>query len=252
MKLSPIIAGLLLATSVSGAQAAEPTTVSALFVTAVTASMAEIIPLYERSHPNVRIQPIYGGPVVLAAQVASGTNVDLIMIPQITLMPLRAQGKVGVPVAIYSFRMAVLVPKGSTKVRSLRDLANPGVRVALGTDTSTIGKYAHEIFEKASAQFGADFGRKVMANVIITRTSEEPLVAVIKSRDADAAIGFTSDVSDTIDEVAIPAEDEVYTTNEAAVVSGAPNAAAAQAFIDYLRGAEAQAILRKHHIDPPR
>jgi len=243
------MASLLVAASLPAAGIAEPTAVNALIASTAGAAMAEIIPLYERSHPGARIQATYGGAQVLAAQIESGGDVDLIMVGGSTIVPLHGEGKVGTPVAIFSFHEAVLVAKGSTKVRGLRDLANPGVRIVLGTATSPHGKYAHAVLEKASAKFGADFERKVMANVVTTKTAAAQIPVAVKNGVADAAIGFTSDVSDAIDALPVPAEDDVFTTIQAAVVSAAPHAAAAQGFIDYLRSTEAQAIFRKHHFD---
>jgi molybdate transport system substrate-binding protein len=246
------LASLLAVGSMVAAGAAEPVAVEALLGSVSTASMAEIIPLYERSHPGTRVVPSFGGAQVLAAQVESGGNVDLILVGEVTIMPLHGAGKVGTPLAIYSFHEAVLVPKGSTKVRGLRDLALPGVRIAIGLPESAIGKYAHSMLEKASAKFGADFERKVLANVVTTKTNSAQIVAAVKSGTADAAIGFSSDGTDAIDALAVPPEDDVVTNNFAAVVAGAPHAAAAQSFIDYLHGSEAQAIFRKHHLGPPR
>jgi len=245
-------AALAFVLSISAAQAAEPTVIAGLFASTANDAMAEVIPLYERSHPNARIQATYAGGQVLAAQVESGANVDLILVGASTIMPLRGKGKVGAPVGIMAYREAVLVPKGSTKVRGLRDLANPGIRVALGTADSPHGKYAHTVLEKAGAKFGPDFERKVMANVVTTKTGASQIPPAVKSGVADAAIGFTSDESDAIVAIPVPAEDDVFTTLLAAVVAGTPHAAPAQDFIDYLRGPEAQAIFHKHHFDAPR
>jgi ABC-type molybdate transport system substrate-binding protein len=88
-----------------------------------------------------------------------------------------------------------------------------------------------------------------MANVVITKTSEAQVVAAVKSGAVDAA---SADSSETIVAIPVPPEDDVFTTNLAGVVTGSPHAAAAQAFIDYLHGAEAQGILRKHHFDAAR
>ena len=90
-----------------------------------------------------------------------------------------------------------------------------------------------------------------MANVTTTKTSSAEIALAVKNGLVDAAIGFTSDESEAVDAIAVPAEDDVVTVSRAAVVTGAPHAAAAQAFLDYLRGPEAQAIFHKHHLDAP-
>jgi molybdate transport system substrate-binding protein len=244
-------ASLLFATSMSAAGAADNTTLTVLSASAVSDAMVEIITLYERSHPGVKIQPTYGGAVVLEALVEAGSG-DLILIGASTIEALHSHNKIGTPTPIASFHEAVLVLKGSTKVHGLRDLANPGVRIAMGTANSTLIKFAHGVLEKASAKFGPDFERKVMANVVTTKTSAAQIVAAVKSGAVDAAIGFSADSSDTVEAIPVPAEDDVFTTDLAGVVTGSQHAAAAQAFVDFMHGPEAQAIFRKHHFDAAR
>ena len=233
------------------ASAAESSAVVALVAVVARGAMGEIVPLYEREHPGTHVQVDYGGAQVLVAEVEAGEPVDLIMVGETAIAPLSAQGKIAAPVGILAYREAVLVPRGSKKVRSLRDLANPGVHVALGTANSPPATYAHEVLSKASKSYGADFERKVLANVTTTKTSSAEIALAVKNGLVDAAIGFTSDESEAVDAIAVPAEDDVVTVSRAAVVTGAPHAAAAQAFLDYLRGPEAQAIFHKHHLDAP-
>jgi len=242
---------MLFLASISRAGAAESNTIAALVASALGDAMGEIVPLYERSHPGVKIEPTYGGAVILEALVESGSG-DMILIGTSTLDKLHSRGKIGASMPITAFHEVILVPKGSTKVRGLRDLAKPGVRIAAGTTNSTLIKYMHEVLEKASAKFGPDFERNVMANVVTAKTSEEKIVEALKTGAADAALGFSSDLSDTIEVIPLPAEDDVFTTNFGGVITGAPHAAAAQAFMDYLHGAEAQAIFHKHHFDPAK
>lgn len=242
---------LLFAASISAPASAESSTIAALLASAVSDTMAEIVPLYERSHPDVKIQATYAGANALEALVESGSG-DMLLIGSSTMDPLHGRGKVGTPVLVGSFHEAVLVPKGSTKVRSLRDLAKPGVRIAMGTNHSPIFRYSQQVLQKAAAKFGPTFERAVMANVVTSKTSEAKIVEAVKTGAVDAAIGFSSESSDSVETISIPAEDDVFTTNMAAVVTGSQHAAAAQAFIDYLHGAEAQAIFRKHHFDPAK
>jgi molybdate transport system substrate-binding protein len=239
---------LLLAASVSAPASAESGTIAALLASAVAETMADIIPLYERTHPGIKIQATYGGATTIDALVESGSG-DMLLIGSSTMDPLHSRGKVGTPVQVGSFHEVVLVLKGSTKVHTLRDLAKPGVRIAMGTINSPIFKYSQEVLEKGAAKFGSTFKGAVMANVVTTKTSEAKIVEAVKTGAVDAAIGFSSDSSDAIEAISLPAEDDVFTTNLAAVVTGSAHAAAAQAFIDYLHGAEAQAIFRKHHFD---
>ncbi|HTW86304.1 MAG TPA: molybdate ABC transporter substrate-binding protein [Candidatus Sulfotelmatobacter sp.] len=232
------------------APASADTDVVALIAAVAHPAMNDIIPAFERSHPGVKIQASYGGAQVLVAQVQAGAPVDLIMVGETALSPIAS--KIGSPVGVLGYHEVVLVPKGSKKIHGLRDLADPGVRVAFGVANSPPATYAHEVLAKASKGYGSDFERKVMANVATTKPSSAEIAAAVKNGLADAAIGFSSDVTDELEAIPVPAEDDVFTVSRGAVVNGAAHAAAAQAFLDYLRGSEAQALIRKHHLDPPR
>jgi molybdate transport system substrate-binding protein len=232
------------------APAAADTDVVALIAAVAHGAMTEIVPLYERSHPGTKIDVSYGGAQVLVAEVQAGAPVDLIMVGETALTPIAS--KISAPVGILAYHEVVLVPKGSKKIHGLRDLADPGVRVALGTANSPPATYAHEVLTKASKAYGADFERKVEANVATTKPSSAEIAAAVKNGLADAAIGFSSDVTDDLEAIPVPADDDVFTVSRAAVVNGAAHAAAAQDFLTFLRGSEAQAIFRKHHLDAPR
>ncbi|MGD1068468.1 MAG: extracellular solute-binding protein [Vulcanimicrobiaceae bacterium] len=198
------------------APAAADTDVVALIAAVAHGAMTEIVPLYERSHPGTKIDVSYGGAQVLVAEVQAGAPVDLIMVGETALTPIAS--KISAPVGILAYHEVVLVPKGSKKIHA----------------------------------YGADFERKVEANVATTKPSSAEIAAAVKNGLADAAIGFSSDVTDDLEAIPVPAEDDVFTVSRAAVVNGAAHAAAAQDFLTFLRGSEAQAIFRKHHLDAPR
>lgn len=232
-------------------QAADPTTVIALVSAVGNAAMRDVVAMYERAHPDVHVQVVPGGAAVLVAQVEAGSGGDLITGGPEALASLVRDHKIGPGVGIFSFHEVVLVRHGSTKVRSLRDLANPGVRLALGITNSAIAAYSNEVLRKGADQYGADFPKKVMANVIVTKSTSTEIAAVVRSGLVEAAIGFSSDASDGVDAIDVPAADDVVTVDEAAPVNGSPHAEAVAAFTTYLRSPEAQAVFRKHRLDAP-
>jgi molybdate transport system substrate-binding protein len=232
----------------SAAQAAD--TVTVLCASASTDAMHELVPLFERSHPGVTIQPLFGGPQVLAAQIeADGSVADVLLVGETTTKALAA--KLGGPIPIFRYGEAVLVPRNSTKVRELRDLARSGVRVALGITGSPFRGYADTVLSRASADYGKTFAADVDKNVTLTRTSDAALRLAVANGLVDAAIGFTSDAGGGVDAIRIPAQFDVVTTTYATPLKAAPHAAIAKDFVAYLAGPEAQAIFRKHHLDAP-
>lgn len=86
-------------------------------------------------------------------------------------------------------------------------------------------------------------------SLTISPVSFEPdvrsVLGKIVTDEADAGIVYATDVlgRDAVESVAIPDDANVSTTYQAAVVADSGNSDAARAFVDYLRGSAAQAIL---------
>lgn len=86
-------------------------------------------------------------------------------------------------------RIVVAVPKGNPKrLRSLRDLIAPGVRVAVGQpEQCTIGALTRILLQKENLY------EAVMANVVVQTASSAMLVPAVVTRSADAAIAYNTD-----------------------------------------------------------
>jgi len=241
----------LLCGALSSAPAGAADTVTVLCASTSTAAMHEIVPLFTKAHPGVIIQPLFGGPQVLAAQIEADASVaDVLVVGESTTKALAA--KLGDPVPIFRYGEAVLVPQTSSKVHTLRDLANKGVRIALGVTGSPFRGYADTVIARAGADYGASFAKEVYDNVTLTRTSDAALGLAVEHGLVDAAIGFTSDVGEGVVGIRVPQQFDVVTTTYAAPLKAAPHAAIAKDFVAFLAGPEAQAIFRKHHFDSPR
>ena len=80
------------------------------------------------------------------------------------------------------------------------------------------------------------------------------VVAKITAGEADAAIVYDSDVSDAagndVNAVEIPEDVNVLATYPIAVVTGAPNADLAAAFVTYVTGPDGQATLETYGFGP--
>jgi molybdate transport system substrate-binding protein len=230
-------------------RAADKTTITILVASVAKTPLEEIIPLFEKTHPGISIAPIYGGGSVLAGQVSSA-SADMILSNNQSLAPV-AQN-LGAQVAIFRIHEAVIVPKGSSKVKSLRDLANPGVKIGMVTANAPAGIYSRAVLKSAGAAFGADFAAKVLANVTSSKTSDGQIVELVASGVLDAAIGHPTDASDKIDVITIPSGYDIPAIEanaSAAPIKTTSHASEVSQFIAFLTGKEAQAILVKHHYD---
>src|SRR5205085_276826 len=137
-------------------------------------------------------------------------------------------------------KLTVVVPPTSAKVAALQDLAHSGIKVIIEQASVPAGNYSRQALLKMSADaaFGSDFSNKVMANVVSQETDVKAVLTRIQLGEADAGLLYVSDVATaqpgTLKSVAIPDRFNVIADYPVALVKGAPNPAAAQAFISYL------------------
>jgi len=252
MKLLPAILAAALIVTLShptATSAADKTVLVVLVSSLARVPLEEIIPLYEKTHPSVSIQATFAGGSVLASQVAAG-GADMFLSNNQSLATVSA--KLNAPVALFRIHEAVIVPKGSTKVKTLRDLATPGVRVGMVTANSAAGTYARSVLKQAASAYGADFESKVLANVVAAKTSDGAIVDLIASSSIDAAIGHPTDAGSKIEAIAIPTAFDIpagEATASAASLKSSTHLSETNEFIAYLAGKDAQAVFSKHHFD---
>jgi len=227
---------LPLATAVRDARAAELTVSAAA---SLSAALPKIAKAFESSHSGVTVHGNFAGSSTLVQQIREGAPVDVFAsADESNMQKLVDAGEVaGTPVVFARNRLAILVQQGNPKkIATIADLARPGQTVSLCGPTVPAGRYAREIFAKAG--------------VGVPESSQELDVKAVVSRvvlgEADAGIVYTTDVraaGDRVSGVELPDALNVVALYPAAALKRAGDAALAQAFVGFLRGPEAQAIL---------
>jgi molybdate transport system substrate-binding protein len=153
-------------------------------------------------------------------------------------------------------RETLIVRKGDTKVKSLKDLANPGVKVGMANGQgSAVGTLAREVLKKAAEDYGADFPGKVRQNspaYFETLQSEEDVMKGLEAGQADAAIGFVSSVDPSkFTAIAIPPKYNVDSVYYIFIPKSAKDPKAAEDMVKLMSGPQGQAILHSHRYLPP-
>jgi molybdate transport system substrate-binding protein len=163
----------------------------------------------------------------------------------------------GAPVVFARNRLVLIVPGSNTAgIRTLADLAHPGVKVVLGHDNVPIGQYARQVLERASRDpaYGPDFAQRVLANLVSEEVNVKQVVAKIQLGEADAALVYATDVTPALRQqvtvIELPAPVNVTTCYPIAVVAGAADQALARTFIDHVRSPEGQAVLERYGFRP--
>jgi molybdate transport system substrate-binding protein len=246
------IASFALALAGTTSPALAGTIVQAEVASSVTTAFAQLAKVYEQRHPDVTIVAKYLGGQIIQGDVEADNPIDVVVVGKSQTDKLTDH--IGPPVAILANREVVLVPKGSTKVKSLADLATPGIKVALGNTDSAVGSLARGVLKKANLDpaYGADFASKVRANTTFEGTSGAEVVDAVASGKVDAAIAFVSDVDPAkFTGVPIPPAVNVDSIYYAFVPKAAKNAKPGSEIVHLLAGAQGLAILHSYRFLPP-
>ena len=214
-----------------------------LLVSAAT-SLKSAFTSYGERFDGADAQFSFAGSDELAAQIRSGAKPDVFAAAN-TKLPdeLFKQGLVERPRVFAANRLVLAVSaQDGAKVRSLDDLASRGVTIAIGAPGVPIGAYTRKVLDRLPAPQR----KAILANV----RSEEPDVGGISAklgqRAADAGFLYVTDVAATngrLKAIELPGALQPTVGYGVAVVKGAENRAAAEAFVDgLLQGAGAAAL----------
>jgi molybdate transport system substrate-binding protein len=205
--------------------------------------------LSEYDSGNVRIS--YGGSDDLAAQIRQGVDVDVYAAANTELPDqLYREGLVEKPVVFVANRLVIAVRPGSD-IDSVDDLAGPGTKVAIGSKSVPVGKYAREVV----ARLG-DGGDRILSNVRAEEPDVKGVVGKVATGAVDAGFVYITDVAASdgrIRAVELPEDLQPSVNYAAAVVKRSGDAEAARAYVRGLAGdGEGARILREAGFEPPR
>lgn len=195
----------------------------------------------------------FAGSDELAAQIQRGVKPDVFAAAN-TKLPdaLYAKGLVSKPVVFTSNRLVLAVPSGATKVRSVADLAKPGVTIAIGSATVPVGTYTRKVLSGLPAAES----KKILANVRSNEPDVKGVVAKVAEKAVDAGFVYVTDVtasSGRAKAIRLPATLQPEVAYGASVVKGAKHPAQAKAFIAGLvRGPGQQDLLSAGFLAPPK
>jgi molybdate transport system substrate-binding protein len=214
-------------------------------------SLDQIGQKYEASHPGVKVSFNYGASGTLQRQIEQGAPVDLFFSAAEKQMDqLQEKGLVQASTRrnVVANRLVLIAPVANQTLHSFEDLSEPSVKiVALGEVTTVpAGMYAHETLDKlgllTAVEKKAVYAKDVRA-----------VLTYVETGNADAGIVYQSDAqgSTKVRIVATaPADSHDPLIYPAALIKGSKNPAAAQMFLVFLTGVDAQAIFAKNGFLP--
>jgi molybdate transport system substrate-binding protein len=238
---------VLLGWTVLGASSAWAATVSVFAAASLTEAFRTIAKDFEAAHPETKVEFNFAGSSTLARQIVEGAPADVFASADDENMKkvVDAGDVAGAPKSFVHNRLAIIVQRGNPKhVKSLADLAHPGMTISLAAPGVPVGRYAAEAFAKAKTPV-PDASREADVKAVVTRVS---------MGEADAGVVYVTDVTaggDKVEAVSIEEAQNVVASYPIAQLKGAPNAAGAQDFIAYVLSPPGQRVLMNSGFLPP-
>jgi len=216
-------------------------------------AFSDLARAYESSHPGVRLLVTADASNALRAQIETGAVADLFASAD-TANPQRLvdAGSTAGPARVFAANeLALVTPAADAAgIRNAYDLARPGVRVVAAGPDVPISGYAARLIENLQAYRGAQagLGDAIEANIVSREDNVRAVLAKIELGEGDAAFVYATDArgDPKVRVVPLPPGVNVRAACAAVVPGSAAHPVEASAFLDWLAGPEAGAILRAH------
>jgi molybdate transport system substrate-binding protein len=252
MKPSWAITGAALIAAVGLAACSRPTTHNTETLTVSVAAslqnaMQELIPVYERSQPGVRLTFNFGGSGTLEQQIERGAPADVFLSAAPKPMDTLAAKDLILPDTRRNLllnQIVLIVPKDSAGADSFQDLASAKVKlIALGDPGSVpAGDYGRQVLEALNVWSA------VQSKLVLAKDVRQVL-SYVETGNTEAGIVYATDAreSDKVRVAAVaPEGSHESVLYPVAVVKGARDQDAARAFVAFLGGSEARDVFQRH------
>lgn len=194
---------------------------------------------FETAYPGTKVTFNFGGSDTLAASITSGAPADVFAAasPKTMQAVTEAGDAQGAPSAFVRNQLEIAtVPGNPRRITTLKDLTEPGLKVALCAKTVPCG---------AAAQKALTAGHLTLTPVTYEQDVKSALTKV-ELKEVDASVVYRTDVKAAggkVDGVRFAESAKAVNDYPIVALKDAPNATAAQAFIGLVKSAEGQKVL---------
>jgi molybdate transport system substrate-binding protein len=194
---------------------------------------------FQDRHPDTNVRFSFGSSSTLATQLGQGAPADVFASASVASMRQAVEAAAVEHPSTFASNVAeiAVAPEAADEVRSLADLAKPGVKVALCESDVPCGALAETVLDHAH----------VTVHPATRQLDVRSTLATVTGGQADAAIVYVTDVQAAgaaVVGVAIPASMNSTTTYPIAVVSASKHPDLATEFITFVRSARGRKALR--------
>ena len=228
-----------------------PVDITVFAAASLTGVLDQVTPAYEAANPGVTVTISTDSSAALRTKIEQGAPADVFLSADTDNVAALVTDGLAADNAVAYFAgnsPTIVVPAGNpAHVTSELDLARDGLRIIAAGDEVPISKYAKRLVEVIAAQTGAPagFAAAYAANIVSKEDNVKAVVAKIELGEGDAAIVYETDAkaSGKVATVPTPSAPEVWAIYAGVVLTASPNAAAAQSYLEWLRGPEARRSL---------
>jgi molybdate transport system substrate-binding protein len=188
-----------------------------------------------KAHPGVSITITYGASSDLATQINNGAPVDVFASAATTNM---ASVKSAInPTNFVTNTMEIAVPPSNPgKITGVKDLAKPGVKVAVCDPAVPCGAVAQEVFSNAG----------IKVTPAASEQDVKSTLSAVESGEVDAGMVYVTDVraaGKDVKGVVIPPAQNATTEYPIAALQSAKNLPTAKAFVSYVLSPAGKKVL---------
>jgi molybdate transport system substrate-binding protein len=210
---------------------------SAQLTVYAASSLTDVFPQIE---PAQKYQ--FGGSNTLAAQIQQGAPADVFASANTTLPnQLYAKGLCSQPVVFTRNTLVIVVPTSNPRgIRSIYDLAKPGVKLDVAGPGVPVGSYTLQILRNMNLTAA------VTKNVVSQETDVREVLSKVALGEADAGFVYSTDartVPGKVKVIKVPAWAQPKVQYGICVVSSSGNKTGAKAFVNKLLSKAGQAKL---------
>ncbi len=224
---------------------APPATITVLAAASLTDAFTELGHAFEAVRPGTKVTFSFGASSALATQANEGAPADLMAsADEANLQKVVDAGNASDPKIFARNRLAILVAKGNPKgIRTLSDLARPGVDFVLCAPEVPCGKFGAQALAKAG----------VTAKPRSYEENVKSVVTKVTLGEADAGIVYVTDVKAAgarAEGVDIPEAQNLIAVYPMAVLRQSGQLQLARAFLAFVLSPAGQQLLARYGFLP--
>jgi molybdate transport system substrate-binding protein len=223
------------------------TTLTVLAASSTREVLRELGVAYQREHRDVQVRFSFGGSQEMAAGLSRHGAGDVLVTADVPTMDAADEHLTGRRRVIAHNAMTIAVRPGNPRrIRGLRDLTRPGLRVALAASTVPAGRYARKIFAGAGITVRSS-SQEISVRAVLDR---------VRTGEADAGLVYITDLKSAgvaASSVPVAALENVTATYAAAAVKESANEKEAAGFVSWLTSPVARELFNKYgFVAPPQ